>query len=152
MSVTPIATVDVHVMPDLWGLGDAVLLTQALSNLLSNAWKFSGKQPQARIEVGSQPGSDGQTVYFVKDNGAGFDMNYASRLFGVFSRLHATSEFEGTGIGLAIVKKVIDRHAGRIWAESVPDHGATFYFTLKTADRPAASDARGPDLPRIELV
>jgi len=148
----PHRNVDVHVMPDLWGRGDAVLLTQALSNLLSNAWKFTGKQPQARIEVGSRTGSDGQTVYFVKDNGAGFDMNYASQLFGVFSRLHTTSEFEGTGIGLAIVKKVIDRHAGRIWAESVPDHGATFYFTLKTADRPAAADAKGPDLPRIELV
>jgi PAS domain S-box-containing protein len=139
----PDRNVDVHVMRDLWVRGDAVLLTQALSNLLSNAWKFTGKQSQARIEVGSQTGPDGETVYFVKDNGAGFDMNYASRLFGVFSRLHSTSEFEGTGIGLAIVKKVIDRHAGRIWAESGPDQGACFYFTLKTAGCPAAPDAGG---------
>jgi PAS domain S-box-containing protein len=147
----PDRNVDVHVMRDLWVRGDAVLLSQALSNLLSNAWKFTGKQPQARIEVGSQTGADGQTVYFVKDNGAGFDMNYASRLFGVFSRLHTTAEFEGTGIGLAIVKKVIDRHAGRIWAESVPDQGATFYFTLKALDGPVASDAKEPsDLSRIE--
>lgn len=148
----PDRKVDIQIMPNLRVQGDAALLTQALSNLLSNAWKFSGKQPLARIEVGSQAGSDGQTVYFVKDNGAGFDMAYASRLFGVFSRLHSASEFEGTGIGLAIVKKVIDRHAGRIWAESVPEQGATFYFTLTTADRPAASDATGPGLPRIELV
>jgi signal transduction histidine kinase len=123
--------VDVHVMPDLRAEGDEVLLTQALSNLLSNAWKFSGKQPHARIEVGSQAGADGETVYFVKDNGAGFDMNYAARLFGVFSRLHSAAEFEGTGIGLAIVKKVIDRHGGRVWAQSAPDQGAGFYFTLK---------------------
>jgi PAS domain S-box-containing protein len=143
----PHRNVDVHVMLDLRVQGDAALLTQALSNLLSNAWKFTGKQPQGRIEVGSQTGSDGETVYFVKDNGAGFDMNYASRLFGVFSRLHTTSEFEGTGIGLAIVKKVIDRHAGRVWAESVPDQGATFYFTLKTVDCPAALDAEESDLP-----
>lgn len=142
----PDRKVDVHVMQDLWARGDAVLLTQALSNLLSNAWKFTGKQPQARIEVGSQTSPDGQPVYFVKDNGAGFDMNYASRLFGVFSRLHTTSEFEGTGIGLAIVKKVIERHAGRIWAEAVPDQGASFYFTLNADDCRAASvaEASGP--------
>lgn len=137
----PDRKVDIQIMPDLRVVGDAALLTQALSNLLSNAWKFSGKQLLARIEVGSQTGSDGQTVYFVKDNGAGFDMHYASRLFGVFSRLHSASEFDGTGIGLAIVKKVIDRHAGRIWAESVPDQGASFYFTLKADDCRAASVA-----------
>lgn len=147
----PDRNVDIQIMRDLRVQGDAALLTQALGNLLSNAWKFTGKQHQGRIEVGSQTGSDGETVYFVKDNGAGFDMNYASRLFGVFSRLHSTSEFAGTGIGLAIVKKVIDRHAGRIWAESVPDQGATFYFTLKPAGSPAASSAEwlaGPS--RIE--
>ena len=149
----PHRNVDVHVTPDLWARGDAALLTQALSNLLSNAWKFTGKQAQARIEVGSQTGSDGDTVYFVKDNGAGFDMNYVSRLFGVFSRLHSTSEFEGTGIGLAIVKKVIDRHAGLVWAESVPGQGASFYFTLKAVEGPAASDAAGrSDLPGMVPV
>ena len=149
----PHRNVDVHVMPDLWGQGDAALLTQALSNLLSNAWKFTGKQAQARIEVGSQTGPDGEPVYFVKDNGAGFDMNYVSRLFGVFSRLHTTSEFEGTGIGLAIVKKVIDRHAGRVWAEAVPGQGASFYFTLKAVEGPAASDAGGlSDLPGMVPV
>ncbi|MEO8653459.1 MAG: ATP-binding protein, partial [Ramlibacter sp.] len=146
----PDRNVDIQIMRDLRVQGDAALLTQALSNLLSNAWKFTGKQPQARIEVGSQTGPDGLTVYFVKDNGAGFDMNYASRLFGVFSRLHSTSEFEGTGIGLAIVKKVIDRHAGRLWAESVPDQGASFYFTLKADDCRAASVAEASDPPRCE--
>jgi hypothetical protein len=137
----PDRKVDIQIMPDLRAQGDAALLTQALTNLLSNAWKFTGKQPQARIEVGSRTGPDGETVFFVKDNGAGFDMTYASRLFGVFSRLHSASEFEGTGIGLAIVKKVIERHAGRVWAESVPDHGASFYFTLKAGDCRAASVA-----------
>lgn len=132
----PHRDVEVHVMDNLRGQGDTVLLTQALSNLLSNAWKFTARQAHARIEVGSQGAADGETVYFVKDNGAGFDMNYAARLFGVFSRLHTAAEFEGTGIGLAIVKKVIDRHGGRIWAQSVLDQGACFYFTLKTAAGP----------------
>ncbi len=144
----PHRNVDVHVMDNMRGQGDAVLLTQALSNLLANAWKFTAKKPHARIEVGSQAGADGETVYFVKDNGAGFDMNYASRLFGVFSRLHTDAEFEGTGIGLAIVRKVIDRHGGRVWAQSAPDQGAGFYFTLKTEEGPQRAAIRS-DLPAL---
>lgn len=147
----PHRKVDVRVMPDLWCHGDSALLTQALGHLLSNAWKFTGKRVDARIEVGSQPGAHGEAVYFVKDNGAGFDMNYVSRLFVVFSRLHTTAEFEGTGIGLAIAKKVIDRHGGRIWAQSAPGQGTTFSFTLQAAEDPAASDTRAPPaLPGME--
>ena len=110
--------------------GDARLLRIALENLLRNAWKFSRDAAPARIELGKQPrGADG-TVYFVRDNGAGFDARYASRLFQPFQRLHSTAEFEGTGIGLATVQRVIRRHGGRIWAESSPGKGATFFFQL----------------------
>ncbi|MHB1124483.1 MAG: sensor histidine kinase [Ramlibacter sp.] len=147
----PHRKVDVRVMPDLWCQADSALLSQALGHLLSNAWKFTGQRVDARIEVGSQPGAHGETIYSVRDNGAGFDMNYVSRLFVVFSRLHTTAEFEGTGIGLAIVKKVIDRHGGRIWAQSAPGQGATFSFTLQAAEGPAASDMRAPPaLPGME--
>jgi signal transduction histidine kinase len=108
---------------------DPRLLRAALENLLGNAWKFTSKQPAARIEFGVGE-EQGAPIYFIRDNGAGFDMTYASKLFGVFQRLHAASDFEGTGIGLATVQRIILRHGGRIWAESAVGKGATFFFTL----------------------
>jgi light-regulated signal transduction histidine kinase (bacteriophytochrome) len=108
---------------------DPGLIRAALENLLGNAWKYTEKHPAARIEFG-QSRLDSDRVFFVKDDGAGFDMAYASKLFKPFSRLHAAREFEGTGIGLATVHRIVQRHGGRIWAESAPEKGATFYFTL----------------------
>ena len=110
-------------------LGDASLLTQVLLNLLSNAFKFTRDRKPAVIEIGTLPGPDG-TCYYVRDNGAGFSMEHAHRLFGVFQRLHHAGEFEGTGIGLSIVQRILSRHGGRIWTEAEVGRGATFFFTM----------------------
>jgi PAS domain S-box-containing protein len=118
--------------------GDRALLLLVWTNLISNALKFTRKRAVARIEIGSQAGAGGETVYFVRDNGAGFDMRYVDKLFGVFQRLHLASEYEGTGVGLAIVKRIVSRHGGCIWAEGRVDEGAAFYFTVADADAPAA--------------
>lgn len=113
--------------------GDPALLRQVISNLIQNAVKFSRGRPQPRIEVGSSANGD-QTIYFVKDNGAGFDPRYKDKLFGVFQRLHRAEEFEGTGVGLAIVKRIVQRHGGRVWAEGKTGEGATFYFTVPSQE------------------
>jgi signal transduction histidine kinase len=110
-------------------MGDAVLLHQAMSNLIGNAFKYTGKVAQARVQIGVEE-RDGDGVVFVRDNGAGFDMRYADQLFAAFRRLHSRTDFEGTGVGLAIVDRIIRRHGGRIWATAEPGKGATFYFTL----------------------
>lgn len=125
--------VEVTIAPGLRVDGDSTLLRLVLQNLLGNAWKFTAKNPQARIEFGARS-ENGAVTYFVRDNGAGFDMRFADKLFGLFQRFHSASEFAGTGVGLATVQKIIRRHGGRIWAEATPapnpGHGATFYFTL----------------------
>jgi light-regulated signal transduction histidine kinase (bacteriophytochrome) len=113
--------------------GDPRLLQQVLDNLLGNAWKFSRNQPQTHIVFRCERGAGGEAVYAVQDQGAGFDMAYSSKLFGAFERLHSVAEFAGTGIGLATVQRIVTRHGGRVWAESAPGLGATFYFTLGNA-------------------
>jgi signal transduction histidine kinase/DNA-binding NarL/FixJ family response regulator len=120
--------------------GDRTLVRVVLQNLLDNAWKFSGKREAPRVEFGVQLRPDAEPVYFVRDNGAGFDEAQAHRLFGVFQRLHAPEDFPGTGVGLASVRRIIERHGGSIWATGAPGQGATFYFTLD----------RGRQLPRNE--
>jgi light-regulated signal transduction histidine kinase (bacteriophytochrome) len=125
----PDRSVEFVVAPDLKANGDPALLRVALHNLMNNAWKFTSRKPAPRIEVGEQ-NEKGERVYYVRDNGAGFDMAYASKLFGAFQRLHTVSEFPGTGIGLATVQRIVHKHGGRVWAEGAVDQGATFYFTL----------------------
>lgn len=126
----PERQVDFVIAPEVFAQSDSRLLRVALENLLHNAWKFTSKQLQPRIEFGTLPQRDGITAYFIRDNGAGFDMTYANKLFGAFQRLHTTEEFPGTGVGLATVQRIIHRHGGKIWAEGAVEQGATFYFSL----------------------
>jgi signal transduction histidine kinase/CheY-like chemotaxis protein len=130
---TPDRQVEFTITPGLVANGDAGLLRIVLDNLLGNAWKYTSKRGRARIELGITE-RDGQAVYFVRDDGAGFDMAYAEKLFVAFQRLHSESEFEGTGIGLATVQRIIQRHGGRVWGEATPEQGATFFFTLPPAE------------------
>jgi light-regulated signal transduction histidine kinase (bacteriophytochrome) len=114
--------------------GDRALLKQVWINLLSNAAKYTRGREPAIVEIGSER-KDGSMAYFVRDNGVGFDMQYAGKLFNVFHRLHRADEFEGTGVGLAIVKQIVQRHGGRVWAESRVNEGSVFYFTLEEATK-----------------
>ena len=125
----PHRTVDARVQPDIEVFADPSLMESVLENLLGNAWKFTSKRSDARVEVAATKGET-QIVCHVRDNGEGFDMTYADKLFGAFERLHSASEFEGTGIGLATAQRIVHRHGGRIWAQSAPGEGATFSFSV----------------------
>ncbi len=130
-SLDPGRQVAVDIAPNLKVIGDRHLLRAMLENLLGNAWKFTSKRSDAHIEVGVTD-SGPELAYFIRDNGAGFDAQYADKLFGVFQRLHSDREFSGTGVGLAAVQRVVNKHGGRIWAEATVGHGATFYFVLQS--------------------
>jgi PAS domain S-box-containing protein len=136
--------VHVSIEPALLARGDRALLGQVLENLLANAWKFTSKKPRAEISVGKLVQPDQEAVYFVRDNGAGFDMAYSKKLFGTFQRLHSPEEFGGSGIGLATVYRIVTRHGGRIWAESALGQGSTFFFTLGDEKNEIAQDALHP--------
>jgi light-regulated signal transduction histidine kinase (bacteriophytochrome) len=125
----PNREVKVTITPNMAANGDKNLLGLVLQNLLGNAWKYTGKTSEPRIEMGTV-GHNGKQAYFVRDNGVGFDMTYADKLFKPFQRLHKATEFAGTGIGLATVQRIIRRHGGEVWAEAMVGEGATFYFTL----------------------
>jgi light-regulated signal transduction histidine kinase (bacteriophytochrome) len=131
-SATANRSVEFKVAPGLEAWGDRRLLQVALDNLLRNSWKYTARQPSARIEFGVVP-VNGTSAFVVRDNGAGFDMQYVDKLFGEFKRLHSPSEFEGTGVGLATVRRIIHRHGGKIWAEGAVGAGASFYFTLQSS-------------------
>jgi len=128
----PARKVIIEISDGLSAPGDPQLVSIVLVNLLGNAWKYTAKRPEALIAFRQEKKED-ETVYCVQDNGAGFNMAHAAKLFAPFQRLHGDSEFEGTGIGLATVQRIISRHGGRIWAESAIDKGATFFFTLGKA-------------------
>ncbi|MEO8356217.1 MAG: PAS domain S-box protein [Chloroflexota bacterium] len=131
----PDRIVEFSILPNIVANSDPRLMKVVLENLLSNAWKFTSKQEFARIEFGASDPTGNGHVFYVRDNGAGFDMAYVNKLFGAFQRLHTGSEFPGIGIGLAIVQRIINRHGGRVWAEGTVDQGATFYFTLSRSEQ-----------------
>lgn len=131
--INPDRKIDFNVQPIPHGRGDRTLIKQVYSNLLSNAIKYTKIKEKAHIETGGYPEAD-ENIYYVKDDGVGFDMEYYNKLFGVFQRLHSADDYEGTGVGLAIVQRIIHRHGGRIWAEGKVDEGATFYFSLPAKD------------------
>jgi len=128
----PARSVEVLIQPNMAVHGDRRLVGDLFQNLIGNAWKFTSKTGQARIEIGQSSGGSLATLY-IRDNGAGFDMTYEQKLFKPFQRLHGAAEFDGSGVGLATVARIVDRHGGRIWAEGKPNEGAVFYFTLPTA-------------------
>jgi signal transduction histidine kinase len=128
----PARNVEVVIQPNMAVHGDRRLVGDLFQNLIGNAWKFTSKTAQARIEIGQASGGSLATLY-IRDNGAGFDMTYEQKLFKPFQRLHGTADFDGSGVGLATVARIVDRHGGRIWAEGKPNEGAVFYFTLPTA-------------------
>ena len=128
----PKRTVNVIIQDNLTANGNSGLLKNVMENLLGDAWKYTGKVSNAKIEFGKQDTKNGE-AFFIRDNGAGFDMKHSKKLFGVFQRLHSNEEFEGTGVGLATVKKIIERHEGNIWAEATLGKGATFFFTLPSS-------------------
>jgi signal transduction histidine kinase len=139
------ANLVVHPLPPCYG--DVQLLRQVWVNLLSNAFKYAQARDPIQIEIGSERGSSSDPIYFVRDNGAGFDMRYADKLFGVFQRLHGSEEFEGTGVGLAIVQRIVQRHGGRVWGEGAVDAGAKFAFSL-----PASSERGAVDGARLSHI
>jgi light-regulated signal transduction histidine kinase (bacteriophytochrome) len=141
---SPERKVTARIMDGIKVQADMALLRIALENLLSNSWKFTSKTPDAEVEVG-MAGERGERTYFIRDNGAGFDMAYAPRLFGAFQRLHADSDFPGTGIGLTTVDRIVRRHGGQIRAESAVGRGATFFFTLGAADHCSGSNGSAKD-------
>lgn len=126
----PDRQVDARIEEGLQAEGDPVLLRMVLQNLLGNAWKYTARRPQARIEFGASADAGRGARFYVRDNGAGFDMRYADKLFAPFQRLHSAKDYEGTGVGLASARRIIQRHGGRLWAEAAVDEGACFYFTL----------------------
>ena len=128
--VNPTSNPEIFIKDMPFEMADKATIRQVWMNLISNAIKYSKLKEKPVIEIGAMINGD-EIIYYIKDNGAGFDMRYANNLFGVFQRLHSEAEFEGTGVGLAIVQKIISKHGGRIWAEAVLNEGATFYFTLK---------------------
>ena len=139
----PERSVELSVQQGMQADADRRLLTIVFENLLANAWKFTSKRPDAKLECGMSTTAEGYAFY-VRDNGAGFDPAYASKLFVPFQRLHREADFEGTGIGLAIVERVVRRHGGRIWFDAKPDQGATFWFTLESgADESPSAQVSG---------
>jgi len=143
-AVEPERTVHLDLHPIPPAFGSEAMIRQVWVNLIGNAVKFTGKRETAEIEIGVEPGEAGEQVYFVRDNGAGFDMRYADKLFGVFQRLHTHEEFPGTGVGLALVQRIVHRHGGRIWAEGEMEKGATFRFTIPDPGKEPASGQQPP--------